>query len=51
MDHEGSRSPWRVLEDFGVIVKSVEIDPETITLDFEDLEKDVYKRQEYPGRK
>lgn len=39
MDHEGSRSPWRVLQDFGVVVKSVEIDPQTVTLDFDDLEK------------
>ncbi|MEY8298961.1 cysteine desulfurase-like protein [Emergencia timonensis] len=37
IDHEGNRSPWRVLEDFGIVVKCVDIDPETITLDFEDF--------------
>ncbi|MBK5246294.1 MAG: cysteine desulfurase-like protein [Peptostreptococcaceae bacterium] len=37
IDHEGNRSPWRTLEDFGIIVKSVKINTETITLDFEDF--------------
>ena len=37
IDHEGNRSPWRTLEDFGVVVKSVKIHPEAITLDFEDF--------------
>ena len=27
IDHEGNRSPWRVLEDFGIVVKCVDIDP------------------------
>ena len=37
IDHEGNRSPWRTLADFGVVVKSVKIHPDTITLDFEDF--------------
>ncbi len=37
IDHEGNRSPWRTLEDFGMVVKSVKIDTETITLDYDDL--------------
>lgn len=36
IDHEGNRSPWRTLEDFGMIVKSVKINTDTITLDFDD---------------
>ena len=40
MDHEGNRSPWRTLEDFGIVVKSVNIHADSITLDFDDyLEK------------
>lgn len=37
IDHEGNRSPWRTLADFGMVVKSVKIHSETITLDFEDF--------------
>ncbi len=37
IDHEGNRSPWRTLEDFGIVVKSVKINTETITLDFDDF--------------
>lgn len=37
IDHEGNRSPWRTLEDFGIVVKSVKINTEDITLDFEDF--------------
>ncbi len=37
IDHEGNRSPWRTLEDFGMVVKSVKINTDTITLDFEDF--------------
>lgn len=36
MDHEGNRSPWRTLEDFGIVVKSVKINIDTVTLDFDD---------------
>ena len=34
IDHEGNRSPWRVLEDFGIVVNSVHINKDDITLDF-----------------
>jgi len=37
IDHEGNRSPWRTLTDFGIVVKSVKINTDTITLDFEDF--------------
>jgi cysteine desulfurase family protein (TIGR01976 family) len=37
IDHEGNRSPWRILEDFGIVVKSVRINIEDITLDFDDF--------------
>ena len=36
IDHEGNRSPWRTLADFGIVVKSVSLDPETCTLNFDD---------------
>ncbi|MEI8216614.1 MAG: cysteine desulfurase-like protein [Eubacteriales bacterium] len=37
IDHEGNRSPWRTLQDFGVIVKSVAVDPKTCTLIMDDF--------------
>ena len=37
IDHEGNRSPWRLLEQLGFVIKVVDIDPETVTLDFEDF--------------
>lgn len=36
-DHEGNRSPWRTLEDFGMVVKSVKVRTDTFTLDEEDF--------------
>jgi len=36
IDHEGNRSPWRVLEEYGMVLKCVRVDPETCTLDLED---------------
>ncbi len=36
IDHEGNRSPWRTLEDFGIITKNVRVNPETYVLDLED---------------
>ncbi|MDD2216124.1 MAG: cysteine desulfurase-like protein [Eubacteriales bacterium] len=36
IDHECNRSPWRTLQEHGIIVKSVKIDLETYTLDIED---------------
>lgn len=37
LDHEGNRSPWRTLEDFGIVVKSAAIDPLTCTLRKDDF--------------
>jgi len=37
IDHEGNRSPWRTLEDFGIVVKSAAVHPETATLNMEDF--------------
>ena len=37
IDHEGNRSPWRTLEDFGIVVKSASVDPETCTLNMDDF--------------
>lgn len=37
IDHEGNRSPWRTLADFGIIVKSVRVDPEKCMLDMDDF--------------
>lgn len=37
IDHEGNRSPWRTLADFGIVVKSVAVNPETCTLDMDDF--------------
>ncbi len=44
MDHEGNRSPWRTLEDFGIIVKSVRVNTETYTIDFEDFKSKLSER-------
>lgn len=41
IDHEGNRSPWRTLEDFGIVVKCIDVDPDTATLKFEDFEKKI----------
>jgi len=37
IDHEGNRSPWRILEDFGAVIKNVKINTDDITLDFDDF--------------
>jgi len=37
IDHEGNRSPWRTLEDFGIVVKSAAVDPKTCTLIMDDF--------------
>jgi cysteine desulfurase family protein (TIGR01976 family) len=36
LDHEGNRSPWRTLEEFGMVIKNVKLNPETFTLDLDD---------------
>jgi len=37
IDHEGNRSPWRILEEFGMVIKSAAVDPETCTLNMDDF--------------
>ena len=44
IDHEGNRSPWRTLEDFGIVVKSVKVSPETYMLDLEDYKSKLSSR-------
>jgi len=44
IDHEGNRSPWRTLADFGMVVQSVKIHPDTITLDFEDFKSKLSEK-------
>ena len=44
IDHEGNRSPWRTLEDFGMVVKCIAVDPETATLKFEDFENKISRK-------
>lgn len=44
IDHEGNRSPWRTLEDFGIIVNSVNINTFDITVDFEDFQAKLSNR-------
>lgn len=36
IDHECNRSPWRTLEDFGIVVKNLKVNTETYVLDMED---------------
>lgn len=36
IDHEGNRSPWRILEERGMVIKSVKVDKETCTIDMND---------------
>lgn len=39
IDHICNRSPWRQLEEIGVVVKSIAVNPETCQLDFEDYKE------------
>lgn len=44
IDHEGNRSPWRTLEDFGVVVKSAALNQSTYMLDFEDFKSKLSEK-------
>ena len=44
IDHEGNRSPWRTLADFGIVVKVVRVDPETFILDLDDYKSKLSPR-------
>ncbi len=43
LDHEGNRSPWRLLEEYGAIVKSVKVDKNNCTLDLADYQAKLSK--------
>lgn len=36
IDHDANRSPWEILSERGIIIKSVRVNTETLTLDLED---------------
>ena len=44
LDHECNRSPWLTLEERGMVVKSVEIDKETLILKMEDFASKITPR-------
>ncbi|MBX3729743.1 MAG: cysteine desulfurase-like protein [Candidatus Sumerlaeia bacterium] len=44
IDHEANRSPWTVLADRGIVVQSVRVNPQTCTLDLDDLAGKLTKR-------
>lgn len=44
IDHESNRSPWRTLEEHGIVVKSVKIDLNTYTLDLNDYKSKLSDR-------
>lgn len=44
IDHDANRSPWEILAERGIIVKSVRVDTETLTLDMDDLENKLSSR-------
>ncbi|WP_276347875.1 cysteine desulfurase-like protein [Daejeonella sp. JGW-45] len=37
IDHDANRSPWEILAERGIVIKSVKVDTETLTLDMDDL--------------
>lgn len=44
MDHEGNRSPWRTLEDFGAVVKSVKLKTGVVELDYDDFKSKLSEK-------
>ncbi len=44
LDHEGNRGPWLALEEKGVTVRQVRVDPESCTLDLDDFQAKVTPR-------
>lgn len=44
LDHEANRGPWLALEEKGVVVKSVRVDPDKLVLDWTDLESKVGRK-------
>ena len=37
IDHDANRSPWEILSERGIIIKSVKVNTETLTLDLDDF--------------
>ncbi len=44
LDHDGNVAPWRALEERGVVIRAVDINPEDCTLDMADLAAKVGRR-------
>ena len=44
LDHDANVAPWRALEEQGVIIRMVDINPEDCTLDMADLERQINQR-------
>lgn len=44
LDHDANVAPWKALEERGVIVREVDIQPEDCTLDMEDLRRQIASR-------
>jgi cysteine desulfurase family protein (TIGR01976 family) len=45
VDHDASVSPWLALaDDLGIVVKAIDIDPQTCTLDYDDLAAKLNER-------
>lgn len=44
IDHDANRSPWEILSERGILVKSVRVNTETLTLDMEDFKSKLSSR-------
>jgi cysteine desulfurase family protein (TIGR01976 family) len=44
IDHDANRSPWEILAERGIIIKSVRVDSHTLTLDMDDLKSKLSTR-------
>src|SRR5438105_1972833 len=44
LDHDANFSPWKALEERGVVVRQVDINPSDCTLDMEDLKQKINSR-------
>ncbi|MGB4399653.1 MAG: cysteine desulfurase-like protein, partial [Daejeonella sp.] len=44
IDHDSNRSPWEILSERGLIIKSVKVNTETLTLDMEDYKGKLSNR-------
>ena len=44
LDHDANSSPWKALEERGVVIRQVDINPSDCTLDMEDLKQKINSR-------